>query len=104
MRVRVKLDEHRIEELLRGSEGSGATSAAARVLSCLGDMGQVSFMPHNGGESCGHRARAGPDCLSAECRWSAVSLSSLNKVPARFAPERQRVAAVCCTSAGQTPM
>ena len=49
MRVRVKLDEHRIEELLRGSEGSGATSAAARVLSCLGDMGQVSFMPQNGG-------------------------------------------------------
>ena len=48
-RVRVKLDEARIEELLRGSD-SNASSAAARVLSCLGDMGQVSFMPHAGGE------------------------------------------------------
>ena len=49
-RIRVKLDEHRIEELLKGSDSSAAaSSAAARVLSCLGDMGQVSFMPHNGG-------------------------------------------------------
>ena len=50
-RVRVKLDEARIEELLRGSDSS-ASSAAARVLSCLGDMGQVSFMPHAGGGCC----------------------------------------------------
>ena len=49
-RVRVKLDEHRIEELLRGSgTGDAATTAAARALGCLGDIGQVSFMPHNGG-------------------------------------------------------
>ncbi|KAK9802713.1 hypothetical protein WJX73_010173 [Symbiochloris irregularis] len=57
-RVRLKLDEQRISELLqessernlaaRGSGGGmseGAANATARILACLGDMGIASFTP-----------------------------------------------------------
>lgn len=64
-RVRLKLDEQRISELLQessernlaargpgGGMSEGAANATARILACLGDMGIASFTPGVSGRHC----------------------------------------------------
>ena len=46
LRVRVRLDEGRLTELLRG-HGDAATNAG--LLACLGDLATISFDPHLSG-------------------------------------------------------
>ena len=46
LRVRVRLDEGRLTELLRG-HGDAATTAG--LLACLGDLATISFDPHLSG-------------------------------------------------------
>lgn len=58
-RVRLKLDEARIAELLQegsqsraGGMSQEAASATARILGCLGDIGIASFAPGLSGQPC----------------------------------------------------
>lgn len=46
LRVRVRLDEGRLTELLRGERDAATT---AGLLSCLGDLATISFHPHLSG-------------------------------------------------------
>ena len=45
MRVRVRLDETRLRELLAGLGSSSAGGGMAAVLACLGDLVTLSFAP-----------------------------------------------------------
>ena len=47
LRVRVRLDEGRITELLRGLDGHATTTAG--LLNCIGDLATISFAPHMAG-------------------------------------------------------
>lgn len=47
MRIRVKLDEGRITELLKGLDGHATTTAG--LLNCIGDLATISFAPQMAG-------------------------------------------------------
>ena len=47
MRIRVRLDEGRITELLKGLDGHATTTAG--LLNCIGDLATISFAPHMAG-------------------------------------------------------
>lgn len=49
MRIRVRLDEGRITELLKGLDGHATTTAG--LLNCIGDLATISFAPHMAGVS-----------------------------------------------------
>jgi len=49
MRIRVRLDEGRITELLKGLDGHATTTAG--LLNCIGDLATISFTPHMAGQS-----------------------------------------------------
>ena len=47
LRIRVRLDEGRITELLKGLDGHATTTAG--LLNCIGDLATISFAPHMAG-------------------------------------------------------
>ena len=53
LRARVRLDQARLTDMLRGLDAAtlGATHAAtvAGLLACLGDLAAISFLPHVSG-------------------------------------------------------
>lgn len=53
MRVRVRLDQARLAEMLRGLDaarlGGAHADTVAGLLACLGDLATVSFQPHLSG-------------------------------------------------------
>ena len=48
LRIRVRLDEGRITELLKGLDGHATTTAG--LLNCIGDLATISFAPHMAGQ------------------------------------------------------
>ena len=56
LRIRVRLDEGRITELLKGLDGHATTTAG--LLSCIGDLATISFAPHMAGQGPSHLAAA----------------------------------------------
>ena len=49
LRIRVRLDEGRITELLKGLDGHATTTAG--LLNCIGDLATISFAPHMAGQN-----------------------------------------------------
>ena len=63
MRVRIKLDEERIAELLRGMDASTIPG----LLKHLGDVASLSFVPFHNGEPTGMSFKAHNANQSSKC-------------------------------------
>lgn len=78
LRVRVRLDEARLTELLRSATDAATT---AGLLACLGDLATISFDPHLSGLACAHRPCSPahyPNSEAGIMREFTLSLMSIN--------------------------
>lgn len=79
LRTRVRLDQGRLAEMLRGLDaanlGAAHADTVAGLLSCLGDLATVSFQPHLSGNPL--RLPKLVACLPVRCTYLLLPLPGM---------------------------